>query len=153
MNGSTRPMGIPDPRPEPVGELPRSSDLLVVGAGAMGSWTAHHARAGGGRSVTLLDAFGAGHSRATSGDETRIIRASHGSDRFYTRWSRRARETWLAYGEAWGVPLMLPTGTLWFAAREDGYEARSAEALAAEGVPFERISPQELEAALAADLG
>ena len=139
-------MGVPDPRPEAVGELPASSDLLVVGAGAMGSWTAHRAREGGGRSVTLLDAFGAGHSRATSGDETRIIRASHGPDRFYTRWSRRAREAWLAYGEAWGVPLMLPTGTLWFAAQEDGYEARSAEALAAEGVPFERVSPQELEA-------
>lgn len=139
-------MPVPDPRPEAVGELPATSDLLVVGAGAMGSWTAHHAREGGGRSVTLLDAFGAGHSRATSGDETRIIRASHGTDRFYTRWSRRAREAWLAYGETWGVPLMLPTGTLWFAAQEDGYEARSAEALAAEGVPFERVSPQELEA-------
>lgn len=139
-------MGVPDPRPDAPEELPPTTDLLVVGAGAMGSWTAYRAREGGGRSVTLLDAFGAGHSRATSGDETRIIRASHGPDRFYTRWSRRAREAWLAYGEAWGVPLMLPTGTLWFAAEADGYEARSAESLAAEGVPFERVSPEELEA-------
>jgi len=149
VTGATRPatpLGVPAPRPEDPAGMPSASDLLVVGAGVMGTWTAFLAQAGGGRAVTLLDAFGAGHSRATSGDETRIIRASHGTDRFYTRWSRRARTMWLAYGEAWGVPLMLPTGTLWFAAQADGYEARSAESLAAEDVPFERLSPEALTA-------
>ena len=67
-----------------------SGDVIIVGAGVMGAWTALQARRRGWR-TTLIDAFGAGHSRATSGDETRIIRASHGADPFYARWSREAR--------------------------------------------------------------
>ena len=39
----------------------------------MGAWIALRARREGWR-TTLIDAFGAGHARATSGDETRIIR-------------------------------------------------------------------------------
>jgi len=69
------------------------NDLVVIGAGTMGAWTALQAvRAG--RRVTLVDAFGAGSPRATSGDETRISRAAHGLDRFYVRWSREARVDW-----------------------------------------------------------
>ena len=67
---------------------PSGTDLVVVGAGVMGAWTALLARRDG-RRTTLVDAFGAGHSRATSGDETRIIRSAHGADPFYSRWSRR----------------------------------------------------------------
>ena len=74
------------------------TDLVVVGAGTMGAWTALQAIRGG-RRVTLLDAYGAGHPRATSGDETRITRASHGPDEFYVRWSRAARADWIALGE------------------------------------------------------
>ena len=66
-------------------------DLVVIGAGTMGAWTALRAVEGGRRTL-LLDAYGAGHSRATSGDETRIIRSSHGPDAFYSRWSREARD-------------------------------------------------------------
>ena len=56
-----------------------AADLVVVGAGVMGAWVALEARRDG-RRTTLIDAFGAGHPRATSGDETRIIRASHSRD-------------------------------------------------------------------------
>ncbi|CAN5488541.1 N-methyl-L-tryptophan oxidase [soil metagenome] len=120
-------------------------DLLVIGAGVMGTWTAFWAQIGGGRSVTLLDAWGAGHPRATSGDESRISRAAHGDDRLYTRWARRSREHWLRFGEDWGERLFVPTGVLWFAQREGGFEGRSAATLAAEGVPHERLEPDELE--------
>jgi len=68
--------------------------LLVVGAGAMGAWTAYWA-ARGGLDTRLVDAFGPGDPRATSGDESRIIRSSHGPDEFYALWARDARELWI----------------------------------------------------------
>lgn len=131
----------------------RRADLLVVGAGAMGGWSAYFAQAGGGgpdgrtgggRAVTLVDAWGPGNPRASSGDATRISRASHGADRLYTRWSRRARELWLRYGAEWGIDLFLSAGVLWFAHRPDGFEADSAATLAALGVPHTRLTPDAL---------
>jgi sarcosine oxidase len=120
-----------------------SVDLVVVGAGTMGAWTALWARRSG-REVTLVDAYGAGHPRATSGDETRIIRASHGSDAFYTRWSRRALIDWKAAGDEWGEPLFHEAGCLWFAQRSDGFEAASESTLRAEGIPVERLTRAEV---------
>jgi sarcosine oxidase len=122
----------------------RTSDLLVVGAGAMGAWTAYWAQAGGGRRVALLDAWGAGHSRSSSGDENRIIRSAHGDDALYTRWSRRAREHWLRFQNEWDVPLFVECGVLWFAHRDDAFEDRSIGTFEAVGVPHERLGVDEL---------
>ena len=60
-------------------------DVAVIGAGVFGVWTAEHLLRAG-RSVALLDAWGPGHSRATSGGETRLIRMSYGANLLYTRW-------------------------------------------------------------------
>jgi glycine/D-amino acid oxidase-like deaminating enzyme len=120
-----------------------SAGLVVIGAGVMGTWTAFWAQTGGWQ-VTLLDAWGAGHSRASSGDETRITRAAHGTDRLYTRWSRRSVEHWKRYEEEWGVQLFVPSGVLWFAQRDDAFEHGSIPSFEAEGVPFERLDPDEL---------
>lgn len=120
-----------------------SVDLVVVGAGTMGAWTALQAVRGG-RQTTLLDAYGAGHPRATSGDETRIIRSSHGEDAFYTRWAREAREAWIGLGEAVGERLFMECGAVWFMHRDDGFEAASAMTLAAEGIPVEMLTAPEL---------
>jgi sarcosine oxidase len=119
------------------------SDVVVIGAGVMGAWTALQARREG-WNVLLIDAFGAGHSRATSGDETRIIRSSHGGDAFYSRWSREARLAWIALGEGQGEPLFVPAGTLWFAHRADSFEAASEATLHSLGIPVERLSPAEV---------
>jgi glycine/D-amino acid oxidase-like deaminating enzyme len=52
-------------------------DITVVGAGAFGAWTALCLRERGAK-VLLLDSYGAGNARQTSGDETRQIRAAAG---------------------------------------------------------------------------
>jgi sarcosine oxidase len=121
------------------------SDLVVVGAGVMGAWTALLARREGWR-TTLIDAFGAGNARATSGDETRIMRASHGADPFYARWSREARDAWIVFGEATGERLFIPSGVLWFAHADDGFEAASEATLRGLGIPVERLVPADLAA-------
>jgi sarcosine oxidase len=120
----------------------RTADLLVVGAGTMGAWTARLAQRAG-RQTTLVDAYGAGHARASSGGETRILRASHGGDELYTRWSRRAREAWISLGEELGDPVFVEAGCLWFGRRVDGFETTSAQTLAALGIPVERLTAAE----------
>lgn len=145
--------GFVAPIPTPAAEAPATADLLVVGAGIMGAWTAYWARAGGagtdgtrggGRAVSLLDAWGAGHLRATSSDEHRIIRSAHGDDPFYARWSRRALAHWRRFEDEWGVRLFERSGVLWFAAAEDGWEADSERTLAGLGIPIERLAPGDI---------
>jgi sarcosine oxidase len=54
-----------------------SANVVVVGGGAFGGWTALNLQRMGAR-VTLVDMFGPGNSRSTSGDETRGVRTSYG---------------------------------------------------------------------------
>jgi glycine/D-amino acid oxidase-like deaminating enzyme len=44
------------------------TDFVVVGAGVFGAWTAHWLRRQG-HTVTLVDGYGAGNNRSSSGDE------------------------------------------------------------------------------------
>ena len=52
--------------------------VIVVGAGAFGGWSALQLKQRGAK-VTLIDAWGPGNSRASSGGETRTIRATYRS--------------------------------------------------------------------------
>jgi len=64
-------------------------DVVVIGAGVFGAWTAWHLAKRKQR-VLLVDAYGPAHARASSGGETRIIRMGYGTDEIYTRWSQRS---------------------------------------------------------------
>ena len=79
----------------------RSSEVVVVGAGAFGLWTALNLQRLGAR-VTVVDAYGAGNSRATSGGETRGVRSSYG-DRphgpHWTRWAKEAIQRWNSWDQ------------------------------------------------------
>ena len=88
-----------------------SSDVVVVGAGAFGGWTALSLREMG-VPVTLLDAYGPGNSRASSGGETRQIRAGYEDRELYTRWVLEAFGRWKAREAEWGRRLLFETGRL-----------------------------------------
>lgn len=118
-------------------------DVLVVGAGVIGAWTALRCRRAG-WTTTLVDAWGAGHPRATSGDETRILRSSHGTDAFYARWAREARTAWQAFGDEVGQRLFHEVGMLWFARRPDGFEAASQATLSSLGIPVSRMEADDV---------
>ena len=98
----------------------RGVHAAVVGAGAFGGWTALQLRRQGAR-VTLLDAWGPGNSRASSGGETRVIRATYGPYRIYTEMVLRALELWKAHERAFGERLFFRTGAVWMSAGEDRY--------------------------------
>ena len=116
--------------------------VAVVGAGAFGGWTALWLRRRGAR-VTLLDPWGAGNSRSSSGGETRLLRGIYGPDRLYSEWVARALERWRELERDAGLPLYRPLGALWMFAGDDAYARASMPALAELGLPVEELSPVE----------
>src|SRR5690348_13976816 len=86
--------------------------VVVVGAGAFGGWSALFLRRRGAR-VTLVDTWGPGNSRASSGGETRVIRGSYGPDGIFTRMAARALSLWREAEKSWKKKLYHRTGALW----------------------------------------
>jgi glycine/D-amino acid oxidase-like deaminating enzyme len=118
-------------------------DLVVIGAGAFGAWTALILREMGAR-VTLLDVYGPGNSRATSGDETRQIRVGYGDREAYSRWALEAMTRWQAREQAFGRRLMYRAGRVQLGATwTAGYEA-TTKIFKSLGVPFERMDADEI---------
>jgi sarcosine oxidase len=98
------------------------TQVAVIGAGAFGGWTALYLRRAGAR-VTLLDAWGPGNSRSSSGGESRILRGSYGPDQPYSRMAARAIELWAEHEERWRIRLLYRAGVLWMAREgDDQYE-------------------------------
>src|SRR4026207_1309984 len=91
---------------------PSVPTVVIVGAGCFGAWTAHHLVRSGCR-VTLLDAYGAGNRRASSGGETRLIRMGYGVEEHYTRWARQSLGLWKDLFERTDPTLFRETGVLW----------------------------------------
>jgi glycine/D-amino acid oxidase-like deaminating enzyme len=122
----------------------RAFDAVVIGAGAFGSWTALHLRRTG-RSVALLDRYGAGNNRSSSGGESRIIRMGYGADEIYTRWAMRSLHLWTELFEQIGRPeLFQKTGVLWTPRPGDERELTTQAVFEKCGVALDRLSSADL---------
>ena len=121
----------------------RRSSVVVIGAGAFGGWTALRLREMG-HEVTLLDAYGPGNSRATSGDETRQIRCGYGDRLLYARSALRAMTAWRERERQFGVALLNPTGRLQLAPDWTTSLKASQATLSTLGVPFETLTDAEM---------
>jgi len=118
-------------------------DAVVIGAGVFGAWCALRLRATG-RSVALLDAYGAGNSRSSSGDESRIIRMGYGPDEIYTRSSMRSLELWIElFDRAGQHELFHNTGVLWSAPQGDSRLTSTLTTFQKCGVQFEQGTAAE----------
>lgn len=117
--------------------------VAVIGAGAFGGWTALYLLRSGAR-VTLVDAWGPGNSRASSGGETRVIRGTYGPEQPYTKLAVRALELWKQHERQWNRQLFFPIGVLWMAGSDDAFERGSVPLLKDAGVPFEELSAKDL---------
>jgi|SRR5581483_1257984 len=113
--------------------------VVVVGAGAFGGWTALHLLEKG-ANVILLDAWGPGNSRASSGGETRVIRATYGPRRIYTQMAARALQLWQEYEKRWDLKLFFRSGVLWMTGADDSFERASLPLLSEAEVRFEKLS-------------
>src|SRR5271163_826719 len=124
--------------------MTKTFDAVVMGAGVFGAWTAIHLRRSG-RSVALVDTYGAGNSRSSSGGESRILRMGYGADEIYTRWAIRSRGMWLELFERIGRPeLFQNTGVLWTPPPGDPRAASIRTAFENCGVQFKSLTPSEL---------
>ena len=122
-----------------------SFDVAVVGAGVFGAWTSYRLQQSGKR-VALIDAYGAGNNRSSSGDESRIIRMGYGADEIYTRSAWRSLQLWKESFARTGESLFHQTGVLWLEHEGDPYPRQSFETLARLGIPVEQLSQAELTA-------
>ncbi|MBL8294676.1 MAG: FAD-dependent oxidoreductase, partial [Bryobacterales bacterium] len=102
--------------------------IAVIGAGAFGGWTALHLLRAGHR-VTLIDAWGPGHSRSSSGDETRVVRCGYGPNTVYTQLTARAIKLWRENEQRWRLKLFHNNGVLWFSTvRNEAWDKAALEA-------------------------
>ncbi len=94
-------------------QLCKGCHTIIVGAGAFGGWSALYLLRAGFK-VTLIDAWGAGNSRSSSGDETRVIRSTYGANKFYFDLNVRALALWKENQLRFNKQLFFNTGVLWF---------------------------------------
>ena len=118
--------------------------VVVIGAGVFGGWTAWYAQLAGAR-VTLVDAYAPGHSRSSSGGETRLIREDYGTRLPYMNLAIQAMELWRHWQDQWNTTLFTKTGRLLLASPKGAKTCLSArDRLEAAGVPSEILPSQEL---------
>jgi glycine/D-amino acid oxidase-like deaminating enzyme len=117
--------------------------VAVVGAGVFGAWTAHHLQSQG-QQVTLIDAWGPAHSRASSGGESRLTRAAYGKDAIYTRMAKDSLPQWKALSAVSGLPIFIPAGVLFFFPTEEPYVRDSIAAHKSVGLPTDVLTQAEM---------
>jgi len=118
-------------------------DIAVVGAGVFGAWSAYQLRLAG-ASVLLIDAYGPGNSRASSGGESRIIRLGYGPDEIYSRSSQRSFTLWQQLFEKTDQQLFQKTGVLWLAREHDAYCEATLATLQGINANIQRLDEDEL---------
>ena len=130
--------------PGPLPGQARHTHIAVVGAGAFGGWTALQLQHLG-ADVTLLDAWGPGHSRSSSGGESRVIRHAYGK-RLYVDMAARSLALWQAASDDWGQPLLHESGVLHMLRSERWREPFTVgrRLMSDAGIPHEMVDRDEL---------
>ncbi len=93
--------------------------------------------------VTLVDAWGPGNVRASSGGETRVLRGTYGDRAIYTRMAARAMRLWSEHDATTQRQFVVRNGALWLFRDDDGFGRASVEPMHAEGLPVEWIDVAE----------
>ncbi len=118
-------------------------DTVVIGAGVFGAWTARRLQAAGQR-VTLLDAWGPAHARASSGGESRMTRGAYGADEVYTRMARDSLSDWQELSQRAGLPVFHKVGVLFFSPTFDDYFRQTLETHRRLGLPTQALDNKAL---------
>ena len=123
--------------------LPEGSKVLVVGAGVFGSWAALFLQENG-YQVTLVDTYGPGNPRSTSGGKSRLVRTIYGDNQLYFDWTLRSIELWNKYQRLWQKDIYRQIGTLWFChEKDDPLINASIEMLETQNIPFQKFTQKQ----------
>jgi len=123
-------------------------DVIVVGAGAFGAWTAFYLRRMG-LDTLLIDKYGPGNSKATSGGETRGVRTSYGNREtpLWCAWAAESIRRWKRYDEEWAdripAPLFYTTGDVILREEEGNFIANNRVYFDEVGVAYEMLDGDE----------
>ncbi len=121
------------------------SKIVVTGAGAFGGWTSLMLQRKGFK-VTLIDQWGPGNSRSSSGGETRLMRCIYGSNPFYTALANRAYTLWQENEPQLGAQYLFPTGCLWFVGNDaDNILEQALPIMKEEGLEYEQLNLDEIQ--------
>lgn len=121
----------------------KSYDVVVIGAGVFGIWSAYKLHMAGKR-VAVIDAVGPGHSGASSGGESRVIRCGYGERELYSEWAWRSLDDWRALSARAGLPIFHPMGVLWVHTPPSELVQASARVLSRMNIPFNMLAANEL---------
>jgi monomeric sarcosine oxidase len=113
-------------------------DLIVIGAGAMGSATAYHAAKRGLR-VLLLEQYAIDHQRGSSYGYSRIIRYAYDHP-VYVELMKAAYPAWREFEEDCGETLYVKTGGIDFAPPGEPLFASMVDSLTQQRIPFQLIN-------------
>lgn len=118
-------------------------DVIVAGAGVFGAWTAWNLQRRGSK-VLLLDAWGAAHSRASSGGETRLIRTEYAGDPLYTRWAWQSLAEWQALSRRHESPIFHDVGALYIYPENTALIDRSIALQRDLGIPIAKLAAPDM---------
>jgi glycine/D-amino acid oxidase-like deaminating enzyme len=132
----------------------RPPHIVVIGAGAFGGWTALFLRRAGAR-VTLIDTWGPGNARASSGGELRITQTKlYAGGRMYTdketyrpvymAMTTRSTQLWKEHQERWDRVLYKPCGALGLYTNDNATGRESAAYMRQWGARVEELDVTEL---------
>mgnify|MGYP001032563723 CR=1 FL=1 len=127
----------------------RSPEVLVIGAGVFGMFTAHYLREMG-VDAMVVDQHGPANLRATSGAETRGVRSSYG-DRphgpIWTRWALQSIDGWKEWDARYTrdrAPLFYTTGDIILRDEMSPYLERTTQQWDDLGAEYEWLEPEEV---------
>ena len=126
------------------------ANVVVVGAGAFGGWTALNLQRMGAR-VTLVDMYGPGNSRSTSGDESRGVRTSYGDrphGELWMQWAYQAIAKWKEFDAEFGIPaknqIFFTTGDLLMRETWEPFLVQTRTWWEKNKIPFETMPVDEV---------
>jgi glycine/D-amino acid oxidase-like deaminating enzyme len=156
MGGTTDNLLVTDPkRLTNVRSASASPEIVVIGAGLWGSFTALNLRRMGAK-VTLVDAYGPGNARSTSGDESRGVRSSYGDrpgvqGETWMLWAREAMTKWKDFDAEWGKQLRLNLfhvcGDMIFRTEWDNFQLRCKVWWDKNKIPYQILNPDDVRKA------
>jgi len=120
-----------------------TADVAVVGAGAMGNWTALNLREMG-LSVVLIDQYSPGNSKSSSMGEVRGMRLTYGEDEHEMLWARNACELWKMRQSEFGTDMFYQCGGLAFRRQWTARNTAERALFDKHGIPYEVIPYDDL---------
>ncbi len=115
--------------------------VAIIGAGAFGGWTALSLQKMGAE-VTLFDQFGAGNSRSSSGDETRVIRSVY-VDEIYVRMTQESLQIWKNEQKGFRNRVFHPIGVLNLLGTDDSRWLSARQIFDEKGIAYREFSKKQ----------